>query len=310
MIIFLLGPTAVGKSEVALRLAAEEGGAILSLDSMQVYRGLDIGTGKPTAAERAQVPHGGLDLVSWREHRFDTARYTEAAAAFIAEHRGRPLYVVGGTGLYFRALTQGLSEAPPASPELRDELAALPLAELQMRLRALDPGQAEVAGFDWENPRRVQRALEVVTATGMPLRRWQAERATPPLLAEGSFRALLLLRERDDLRARIAVRVGKMMGGGWIGEVRALLAEGGAGSLAGCAALGYDTLGAWVERGEPAEELPAARLGIIDATRQYAKRQLTWFRRESKVEPLMIPSSESSDATAGRVRALLRTSSC
>ena len=309
MIVFLLGSTGVGKSEVALRLAEEEGGAILSLDSMQVYRGLDVGTGKATAAERQRVPHGGLDLSPWREP-IDVARYAEAAAAFLRENGERPLYVVGGTGLYFRALTQGLSEAPPAPPELRAELAALPLAELQGRLRALDPGQADETGFAWENPRRVQRALEVMTATGMPLRQWQKERATLPVLAEGTYRAFLLLRERDDLRERIADRVRAMLDAGWDDEVRGLLAEGGPGSLAGCAAIGYDALAEWIEAGSPAKTLPAVRQGIVDATRQYAKRQLTWFRRESKVESLMIAPFESSEETSRRLREALRLPSC
>ncbi|SDU14740.1 tRNA dimethylallyltransferase [Verrucomicrobium sp. GAS474] len=309
MIVFLLGPTGVGKSEVALRLAAEDKGAILSLDSMQVYRGLDIGTGKPTAAEQARIPHGGLDLFSWRDQA-DVARYVEAAAAFIEKSRGRPLYVVGGTGLYFRALTQGLSEAPPAPLALRAELAALRLAELTARLRSLDPGQEKEASFDWQNPRRVQRALEVLVATGVPLREWQKKKPTSPLLPPGTFRAFLLRRERDELRERIALRVEKMVAEGWIDEVRRLLDEGGPGSLADCAAIGYSLLAGWLERGGSPVALPAVRQEIVDATRQYAKRQLTWFRRESNVETLMIPPFKSSDETAWRVRAALQVPSC
>lgn len=223
-IVFLVGPTAVGKSALAQALAEEDGGAILSLDAMQVYQGLDIGTGKPTAAERARVPHGGLDLAPWWE-RFDTARYLAAAAAFLKQEAGRPLYVVGGTGLYFRALTQGLSPAPAAPPALRQELAALPPQTLRERLRRLDPDQPE--GFDWNNPRRVQRALEVIEATGRSLRAWQAEQA-PPLLPPGSYRAFFLQRERDDLRALIAARVEAMLAAGWAGEVETLLKERGA----------------------------------------------------------------------------------
>ena len=297
MIVFLVGPTAVGKSEVGLRLAEEAGAVILSLDSMQVYQGLDIGTGKPTAGERARVPHGGLDLVPWWE-RLDTARYLEAVAPFLQTHAGKTVYIVGGTGLYFRALIQGLSAAPAAPPALRAELAALPLDALQARLRAADPEQ-ELA-FDWQNPRRLQRSIEVIESTGISLREWHRRPAAPPLVTD--YRAFFLQRERDDLRERIARRTERMFAAGWIDEVRGLAAARGAEALRDSAAIGYGAIADALAHGQNPSFL---QVPIVDATRQYAKRQLTWFNRESTVQPLMIPPAEPADATAARLRALL-----
>ena len=306
MIFFLLGPTAVGKSEVALRLAEEAGGAIVAMDSMQVYRGLDIGTGKPTAAERERVPHFGLDLVEPGET-FDTARYMAAIEGPMhAFDPATPRFFVGGTGLYFRALTQGLSAAPPAPPELRAELQKLSHQELRNRLETADPGQLEVSGFDWSNPRRVQRALEVVLATGKPLRLWHEADATPaPFPLSQERRAVLLLRERDDLRERIARRVNAMFAAGWVDETHRLLHIHGPAVLRDCPAIGYAEIAAWIGEGSSRLAFPAMRQVIVDKTRQYAKRQLTWFRREPKVLPLTIPASESPAATAARVQALL-----
>ena len=304
---FLLGPTAAGKSEIALRLAEEDNAALLSLDSMQVYRGLDLGTGKPTPAEQTRIPHGALDLVDWWEP-FDTARYLEAAAIFLHKQMeaSRPVYIVGGTGLYFRALTRGLSEAPPAPEALREELRALPLPELQRRLRAADPAQEQEAAFDWQNPRRVQRALEVIESTGLPLREWHRQTATAPIILHS--RAIHLTREREDLRARIARRTETMLEKGWIDEVRARIAERSLAEMRECAAIGYSVLAAEIERGG----LPSStfvpekgRQTIVDQTRQYAKRQLTWFKRESNLETLMIPPGEPSTQTALRLRSLL-----
>lgn len=314
MIVFLLGPTAVGKSEVALRLAEEDGAAILSLDSMQVYRGLDIGTGKPTPAEQSRIPHGGLDLVEWWQP-FDIARYLAAAAAFLHAHANDngPLYIVGGTGLYFRALTRGLSEAPPAPEALRDELRTLPLPELQRRLRAADPAQESHPAFDWQNPRRVQRALEVIEITGLPLREWH-RRASPPLIPH--YRALHLTRERDDLRERIARRTAAMLEKGWVEEVRARIGERSIAEMRECAAIGYPLLAEWIAR-NPSTSYPSTaapipqtvRQTIVDQTRQYAKRQLTWFKKEPNLETLMIPPGEPSTLTALRLRSHLGTPS-
>ena len=191
--LFLLGATGVGKSGTALELARTWGNAaILCLDAMQVYRGADIGTSKPTSAERAEVRHGGLDLVELGE-RFDVAQYLEHAAEFLRAQQMavRRVIVVGGTGLYFRALTRGLCEAPQGSEELRAQLAGLSTEQLRARLERVDAPM--LAQIDAKNPRRLARAIEVMEATGRSLSEWQD--ATPePLVKE--FTALWLQREK------------------------------------------------------------------------------------------------------------------
>jgi len=204
---FFVGATGTGKSAAAMELAgslaAKSGAAILCLDAMQVYRGADIGTSKPSAAERAEVPHGGIDLVDFGQP-FDVAHYLKHAAKFFREQRaaGRRVIIVGGTGLYFRALTRGLCEAPQGSDELRAELASLSVRELQARLKAVDPAMLE--RIDAANPRRLARAIEVMETTGKSLHAWQAE--TPePLVRD--FTAFWIQREKAELEARIAARV-------------------------------------------------------------------------------------------------------
>lgn len=278
--IFLVGPTGVGKSDLGLALARQRNAAILCLDSMQVYRGLDIGTGKPTIEERREILHGGLDLVEPGE-KFDVGLYLQAAAAFLEQCRSRqqPVIIVGGTGLYFRALTQGFCPAPSPAPELRQELEGLSLSELRDRLKRCDPEMVEL--IDMKNPRRVSRAIEVKESTGRSLREWQQENEAP--LVE-RFQAYLITRERDDLRERIARRVGQMLEQGWLEEAGKLTAKHGKEAIQRCAAIGYPEL---IEVCEGAD-LAEAREKIVNATRQYAKRQLTWFRRETTVIELRI----------------------
>src|SRR3984957_6220398 len=173
--LFFLGATGVGKSAAAMEMAHAWGNAaILCMDAMQVYRGADIGTSKPTTAERAEVPHGGLDLVEFGTS-FDGAQYLKRAEAFLREQReaGRRTIIVGGTGLYFRALTRGLCEAPQGSDELRAELNGLSVEQLRARLKAIDPAMLE--RIDAANPRRLVRAIEVMESTGRSLREWQEE---------------------------------------------------------------------------------------------------------------------------------------
>ena len=172
-LILLTGPTAVGKSEIALRLAEKIGGEIISVDSMQVYRGLDIGTAKPGAAERARVPHHLLDVAELTEA-FDAARFVRLARTAVAEiqGRGRVPVLCGGTGFYFRAFLEGLGDAPPADAALRAALAQTPLPDLLRELEECDP--ATFQKIDRQNPRRVIRAIEVIRLTGRP---FSAQRA-------------------------------------------------------------------------------------------------------------------------------------
>ncbi len=292
--LFILGATAVGKSEVALRLAEETGSPIFVMDAMQVYRGLEIGVGKPMAEERRRVPHGGIDLVEWTES-FDVARYIQAASDFLQKSE-RPVIICGGTGLYFQALTQGLCEVPMAPASLRKELSQLGLPKLQNRLKQLDP--AICSTLDMQNPRRVQRAIECMETTGRSLLIWQQE--TPePILPQ--FRAVWLQRPRDLLRQRIADRVGKMLKIGWLIEVERLLKEGGEEKLAQCPAIGYKELMEVCLNRLSLEE--AGRL-ISIKTSQYAKRQVTWFTRAQGILPLQ--ASNSIEETCRKINAILR----
>jgi len=288
----------VGKSAVALELArtmaSSGGGAILAMDAMQVYRGADIGTGKPTMAERTEIPHGGLDLVEFGAS-FDVAQYLKHAEAFLHEQReaGRPVIIVGGTGLYFRALTRGLCEAPQGPDELRAELGALSAAELRERLGRVDPAMLE--RIDASNPRRLARAIEVKEATGRSLRDWQEE--TPePLVRE--FTAFWIQREKAELEARIEARVEAMFSQGWVEEVMELRRWHGH-AVRNFAGIGYREIADNIGMRADNEYQVASRLkrDIFMATRQYAKRQLTWFAREPTLRKVMLTGNQPLPAT-------------
>ena len=216
--IFLAGPTAVGKSEIALLLAEKIGGEIISMDSMQVYRGLDIGTAKPSAAERARVAHHLIDVVDLTEP-FDAAQFVRLANAVVAEIQSRghiPIFC-GGTGLYFKAFLEGLGEAPPSDEKLRAELEATPLPELLRELAEKDTVTFEK--IDRQNPRRVIRAVEVIRLTGKKFSEqravWQPK-VHPPSSDFGATRSpkskavVGFLRQPSDLRIRIDARVETM----------------------------------------------------------------------------------------------------
>ncbi|MCI0370722.1 MAG: tRNA (adenosine(37)-N6)-dimethylallyltransferase MiaA [candidate division NC10 bacterium] len=287
---------------MALALAPRMNAEILVADSMQVYRGFSTGTGKPTTAEQAAIPHHGLDLVEPGAG-FDAAAFRAAAVSACGAIRARghlPL-VVAGTGLYLRALRQGLCEAPAPDPALRLRLRAearrLGAAGLHARLKGADPQAA--ARLSPNDRTRVLRALEVLEQTGVPLSRLQKEhrrtRGAPAGLVVG------VTRDRGDLYRRIEARIQAMVAGGLEEEVRVLLARGyeGTSPMRG---LGYRHF-VPVVRGErtPAE---AVRLMQRD-TRRYAKRQLTWFRKEPGIVWLALAPEESPATTAERVVALL-----
>jgi tRNA dimethylallyltransferase len=283
--VFLVGSTATGKSTLALDLARKTGAAILTMDAMQVYREADIGTSKPTSAERAEIPHGGLDLAVFGEN-FDVAQYLNHAGTFLREQReaNRRVIVVGGTGLYFRALTQGLCEAPQGPDKLRGELSALSVPELQERLRKIDPAMLE--RLDISNPRRLARAIEVKETTGRSLADWQDE--TPePLVRE--FTAFCIQREKEELHERIAARVDAMFAQGWVEEVRGLIARHGIEAVQRFPGIGYREI---AERVQPGKSPESAKGDILVTTRQYAKRQLTWFRREHNLKEVMLSGNQ------------------
>jgi len=269
-ILVVLGPTASGKSALAEAVAAAVGGEILSVDSMQVYRGMDVGTAKPTAADRARVRYHGVDLVD-PDQTFTTARFVETADATIAAAPA-PLVATGGTPLYYKALFDGLFEGPPADPAVRDRLRAEPGDALHRRLSQVDPDAA--ARIHANDQRRLVRALEVFELTGRPITSFQTDWADPqprhPSVRFG------LAWDKDALNRRINARVRAMLAGGWVDEVRGLLERFGDLSATAGEATGYREL---IEHVRGRRSLDDAAEAIKIATRQLARRQMKWFRR-------------------------------
>jgi tRNA dimethylallyltransferase len=297
--LFLAGPTAVGKSEVAMLLAEQLGGEIISVDSMQVYRGLDIGTAKPTAAERARAPHHLLDVAELNEP-FDAAKFCALAQAAVAEiqSRGRVPIFCGGTGLYFKAYLEGLGEAPPSDAKLRAELEAAPLATLLRELAERDP--AAFDKIDRQNPRRVIRAVEVIRLTGKPFSTQRSEWNAPSRLTPHASRFFVLTRPKPDLDARINARVDAMFARGLVAETQALLAHGLAGNPTAMQAIGYRQV---VEHLCGERSLAETVELVKIKTRQYAKRQLTWFRRHAAATWIEVQPGDGASQVAGRVAA-------
>ena len=262
---FLLGPTAVGKSELAVAFAERIGGEIVGADAFQIYDGLDVLSAKPSRELRARVPHHLIGEVPLSTP-FDVAKYRALAAEHIASiaARGRVPIVCGGNGLYIRALTHGLADIPPGDAALRAELEKEPLPSLVARLRALDPA----VQVDEKNPRRVIRALEVCLLSGRPFSSHRTEWKTEP-----QVRGIILTRPREELHARIAARTEAMFAEGVIAEVASTPALGPTASEM----LGLREIRAHIAGTMTRDECIAA---IAQSTRQYAKRQLTWFRRE------------------------------
>jgi tRNA dimethylallyltransferase len=289
--IYVTGPTAVGKSEIAVEVALRFGGEVVSADAFQVYRGLDVLTAKPDPAALARVPHHLIGEVPLDET-FDAARFRALAAARIADivARGRVPVVVGGTGLYVRALTHGLADLPGADATLRAQLENQPLEELAAELRRLDPD----ARIDFQNPRRVVRALEVCLLTGRTFSSFR-EQAAPAQPVRG----VAVTRGREELYARIDRRTEQMFAAGVIEEVRAV----GEVSATAAQAIGFREIRALL-RGEMNEAVCIA--AIQQQTRQYAKRQMTWFRRERHFASLEVAPMESPRSTAERITELLK----
>lgn len=261
----LAGATATGKSAVVQLLAERYGAAILSADAMLVYQGMDIGTAKPSLAERAAVPYFGLDLVTPAE-RCTVATWLDHATQARAKDPDRPLFVTGGTGLYFSALLRGLDPAPPANPDLRAELEACSLAELQARL-----ARHEVTIPDMANPRRLVRALEIFES-GHPLPdAWTAVQK-PALLA--------LTWERAALHARIAERVERMYAEGLLEETHTLRKTYPEWSQTAQQAIGYAEALAVLDGSLSEAE---AKERTVIRTRQLARRQETYLRHQFEI---------------------------
>ncbi len=278
----LLGPTAVGKTEIAIQLAQHFDAEIVSVDSRQIYRQMDIGTAKPTPEERQTAPHHLIDCVDVSQP-FTVADYQSLADAAIADiqSRGKQVLLVGGAGLYFRAIVDGLFEGPGADPSLRERLeteaAQRGVNTLHERLRTCDPISAE--RIHPNNVVRVIRALEVYELTGTPMsehqQQWQQGEQRYP------FTAFCLTMSRALLYSRIERRVDVMLANGLIAEVESLLAAGYARDSAALRSFGYRELIDYLDGKctylEAVEQLK-------QNTRRFAKRQLTWFRKDTRIE--------------------------
>jgi tRNA dimethylallyltransferase len=288
-VFFIVGPTAAGKSELAADVAREVGGEIVNADAFQIYRGLDLLTAKPDVATLAKVPHSLIGTVPVSEEMNAESFRRQALRAIEEIHARKKLAIVaGGSGLYLKALTHGLFAAPASDPKLRAELNELTLEQLRGRLVDLDPEIA--AKIDVKNRRRLVRALEICLATGKTVAAVVARGPRPSVAAtpEGVF----VFRNRDELHARINQRVQEMFKNGVIEEVRAI---GEVGTTAA------KTIGLREIREHLAGKMSISQCvaAIQQATRRYAKRQLTWFRHQTSFEPLNLSLLTREEAVEG-----------
>jgi tRNA dimethylallyltransferase len=292
----LTGPTGSGKTSLGTDLAERLGAEIVSMDSMALYRGMDIGTAKPSLEERRRVPHHLIDVLDpWESA--SVAWWLEQAAACCRdiESRGRQVLFVGGTPLYLKALLHGLFDGPPADPELRrrlfDEAERVSPQTLHNRLAGIDPVAA--ARLHPNDLRRVIRALEVWELTGRPISTWQqqwtdsevrsAELSATPHSALRTPRCLWLDLPREQLYARIDARVREMVAAGWVEEARALRRQPQPLSREASQALGYQEINIFLDGGASLEETIAQ---VQRRCRRFAKRQLTWFRHLPECQPI------------------------
>jgi tRNA dimethylallyltransferase len=301
-IIALVGPTAVGKSAVAVDVAEAIGAEIVSCDALQVYRRMQVLTQAPTAAQRVRVAHHLIECIEPTES-FNVGCYQRLAAAAIAEilARGRRVLLVGGTGLYLKALLEGLCEAPAADPLVRAQLwrdcRAAGSDGLYERLRAVDAAAA--ARIHQRDARRIVRALEVYTLTGRPLSVWW--RTTRPAVELEAVPVIGLIRERAALYERINQRVRRMVeDDGVLEEARALVSE----ALSPTARQVHGLT--WLARSLTGQVALAEALSAWQQqVRHYAKRQLTWFRRTPGLRWILMPDEEPAETTAQRLVDLL-----
>ncbi len=300
-VILLVGPTGVGKTKMALKMAGFFGGEIVSADSLQVYRGMDIGTAKPTPEERRTVPHHLIDVVN-PDQPFDVSRYCDLAHGVIARlHREKkPVFVVGGTGLYIRGLLGGLITGPGADEALRetlrDEMKRWGKSHLYEKLRMKDDKAA--AQINPNDSVRIIRALEVLELTGRSIIDHQQEHCFREKLYEVIKIGLIL--DKTVLKAMIEDRTDRMIADGFVDEVRRLLAMGYDRSLKPMQALGYRHICGFLA-GEG--ELEGAIRLIKRDTYRYAKRQMTWFAADREIS-WMAP--DDFDAAAEKIRFFLR----
>lgn len=282
-VFFIVGPTAAGKSELAAEVAQKLGAEIVSADAFQIYRGLDLLTAKPDSATLAKAPHHLIGTMALSEE-MNVEKYRASAEAVIGDlhTRGKPVIVVGGSGLYVKALTHGLAKLPAANQKLRDRLEHATIEELLRSLSALDPAGAEQ--IDRKNKRRLVRAIEVCLLTGKPFSTQRTE-WNESLPANG----ILVYRDRAELYARIDQRVEQMFEAGVEEEVA---------DQTHISPTAEKTLGLREIRALLAGEIskPECIAKIQQATRRYAKRQLTWFQRQTNFRSLNLSAHGSSEA--------------
>jgi len=302
---FIVGPTATGKSELAADVAREIDAEIVSADAFQIYRGLDLLTAKPEALILAKAPHHLIGAVPLTEE-MNAEKYRRAAACAIEEinSRGKLAIIVGGSGLYIKALTHGLAPLPEPDPKLRERLNAMSLDDLQSELAQLDPGAARK--IDTRNRRRVVRALEICLLTGKPASDVVAGgadsgRPGSSIPAKGVF----VFRDREELYERINQRVQAIFERGVMEEVRAA-------AVTSATALQMIGLREIRQLLEGTKSLTQCIADVQQATRRYAKRQLTWFRRQTNFLPLNLSLLTHNEAVKWillRVRSELRRDS-
>lgn len=280
----MTGPTGAGKSALAIALALRVGGEIIGADAFQIYAGLPILTAQATEDQLSLVPHHLVGFLDLRQG-FDAAMYAKEALRCIRDiqSRGRVPILAGGTGLYLKALTHGLAEMPKADADLRASITAMPIEHALASLSEKDP--AAPAAIDTRNPVRVRRALEIVMLTRRPL----AESRSAWSEDKGLFRGLVLTRDREDLRSRIAANVDAMFASGVVEEVKAATHAGDGAARA----IGFREIQQLI-RGEMTES--ACKSAMVMATQRYAKRQLTWGRTQFNFPSLNLSGSTTSEA--------------
>lgn len=293
--ILIAGPTGAGKSDLSLRLASVLGGEIVGADAFQIYRGLPILTAQPSLFSRAEIPHHLIGSVDPSES-YDAGRYLREALPIIRDivARGKRPIVVGGTGLYFKALLGGLNELPKGDAALRSELFTLSLPDLIARLKKLDPDA--ITMVDLANRRRVERALEIVLLSGAPLAASRTGSAAPI----NNFSSLLITRDREELGVRIERNIRTMFRLGVEAEVAALQEEflGPTASMT----LGLREVRSLLHGETTLEETIAS---ILMATRKYAKRQMTWFRNQHSFPELNLTLNCEPEQALGEALRLL-----
>jgi len=298
---FLAGPTAAGKSALAIHLARTLGGEIVSMDSMAIYRGMDIGTAKPSLDEQAEIPHHLIDIVDPHEE-YSTAEYVTAAMTCVHQIvlRGHVPIFVGGTGLYLRSLLRGVFEGPPADWDFRQQLlqsaAEQPADWLHRRLQGIDPVTA--ARLHANDTRRLIRALEIHTMTGsIPSELLQE---TPLSPADRPAHVFWLHPPRSWLYDRINRRVDVMFQQGLEQEVQSLLAAPQPPGRTASQALGYREMIDWLQGRSPSRD--STRELIQAKTRQFAKRQHTWFRNLTECQEIVVSGTESTEELLSRLQ--------